>query len=454
MKQVWIPAIAMILMLGIVPVSPAIGQTADWRNAERATLAHQTQLTFAERFFKAGESYFSPDDSMIIFQAVEAPDAGETPEEFYGMYVGEVRRDTNGRITGLDNFRRLSPEGSANTCGWFHPTQKGMVIFGSTLGAPSANTPPGYQRGSGRYRWMFPPEMDIVSCDLNQADGTRQTLKVILGNQNGYLAECSYSPDGRHLLYCSLETNQGDLYCLDTKTGVKTSLVSRSGYDGGPFFSPDGKRICFRSDRRGNNLLQLFIAELAFDDRGSVIGIEREFQLMDNEHVNWAPFWHPQGRHLIYATSEMGHENYEVFAIDADPGNLPGSDGTVRYGTRKRRITVASRFDGLPVFDSKGNVMLWTSQRGEDGRSQLWVADLILDFEAGPAENGPETRDEAPSSKNLEVKDPETGLIYLYNPKTHELAVYDPSTHVKREVTDNEEIAKAMRLFGRGGRQE
>ena len=175
---------------------------------------------------------------------------------------------------------------------------------------------------------------------------------------------------------------------------------------------------------------------------------------MDNEHVNWAPFWHPQGRHLIYATSEMGRENYEVFAIDADPGNLPGSDGTVRYGTRKRRITVASRFDGLPVFDSKGNVMLWTSQRGEDGRSQLWVADLILDFEAGPAENGPETRDEAPSSKNLEVKDPETGLIYLYNPKTHELAVYDPSTHVKREVMDKDEIAKAMRLFGRGGRQE
>ena len=72
MMFVRIPAIATLLMLGILPVSPVLGQSADWQGAEHATLAHQTQLTFAKRFFKAGESYFSPDDSMIIFQAVEA----------------------------------------------------------------------------------------------------------------------------------------------------------------------------------------------------------------------------------------------------------------------------------------------------------------------------------------------------------------------------------------------
>ena len=41
-------------------------------------------------------------------------------------------------------------------------------------------------------------------------------------------------------------------------------IVQAKGYDGGPFFSPDGKRICYRSDRHGDNMLQIFVADLAF----------------------------------------------------------------------------------------------------------------------------------------------------------------------------------------------
>ncbi|MCZ6834375.1 MAG: hypothetical protein O7G85_01240 [Planctomycetota bacterium] len=431
--------------------SMAISQTSQFSlateaptdEAESHALSNALQLTFADRFFKAGESYFSPDDSKIIFQAVEQPEAGQTPKDFYGMYVGDIVRDQQGRITGLANIKRLSPDDSANTCGWFHPTQPDIVIFGSTISAPSENTAPGYQRGSGRYRWMFPPEMDIVSCDLNKADGTAASLRTIIGDRQGYLAECSYSHDGRHLLYCSLEENQGDLFTYDTKTHTKTHLVDSPGYDGGPFFSPDGTRVCYRSDRRGNNLLQIYIGELKFNNEGTVVGIEREFQITDNAHVNWAPFWHPAGKHLIYTTSEIGHRNYEVFIVDADPGR----DGPVKYGTRKRRITVADGFDGLPVFDSKGTTMLWTSQRSEDGRSQLWVADFVLDIDATPMEMEPQTHAQKQEPREITATDPESGLIYLYNPTTHKLTAYNPRTHKQRDVSDPDEISKAKKLL-------
>ena len=36
-------------------------------------------------------------------------------------------------------------------------------------------------------------------------------------------------------------------------------ITNKEGYDGGPFFSPDGKKIIYRSDRKKNDLLQLFI---------------------------------------------------------------------------------------------------------------------------------------------------------------------------------------------------
>ena len=348
------------------------------RVSEAGILENHVQLTFADRFYKAGEAYFSPDERHVIFQAIEKPGAGETPAEIYAMYVGDVVHDDGGRITGLGEIRRLSPEGSANTCGWFHPLEPDTVLFATTIGLPSPGAPPGYDRKTGRYRWMFPPEMRIVRLDLAAAAGRPDSFQHVAGSGTQYCAEGALSPDGRHLVYSSVESGQGDIFVKDLSTGRTVGVVQEKGYDGGPFFSPDGKRLCYRSDRKGNHFLQLFVADLTFDSDGSVIGKTREYQLTDNEHVNWAPFWHPGGRHLIYATSEMGHFNYEVFMIDADPGNLPGSTGAIKYGTRKRRLTHADRADVLPVFNHDGTTMMWTSQRGEDGRSQLWAADFVI----------------------------------------------------------------------------
>jgi TolB protein len=260
---------------------------------------------------------------------------------------------------------------------------------GSTVGEPTESEPPGFQRSTGRYRWMFPPEMDIVVLHLDDADGTAQPLSRLISNPGAYIAEASWSPDGRPILYTSLESNLGDLFIYDMQTGRTTRIVTSRGYDGGPFFSPDGKRITYRSDRRNNNLLQLFVAHLAFNDEGTIVGIEREYQITDNEHVNWAPFWHPGGRHLVYATSEISHRQYEIFIIDADPGNMEGSTGTIKYGTRKRRVTHSEGFDGLPVFDSTGKTMMWTSQRGGDG-SQVWIADFVMDLDPAPGSPTPQ----------------------------------------------------------------
>jgi hypothetical protein len=357
-------------------------------SAEAGGLENHRQLTFGDRFYKAGEAYFSPDATRIIFQAIETPAPGEEPLEYYGMYVGRVRRDANGSIAGLQDIVRLSPEGSANTCGWFPPDDDSVVLFGSTIVPPTATAPPGYDRRTGRYKWMFPPEMRIVRCDLRARAGSPSSLETIAGDGPAYCAEGAVSPDGRHLVYCSLESGDGDLFIKDLESGRTARVVAHPGYDGGPFFSPDGKRICYRSDRHGNHRLQLFVADLSFDASGAVTGIEREYQLTDNDHVNWAPFWHPGGRHLVYATSEVGHRNYEVFIIDADPGNASGSSGSIKYGTRKRRVTHTDRADVLPVFSPDGRTMLWTSQRGEDGRSQLWIADFVMELDPAPEGGG------------------------------------------------------------------
>jgi len=362
--------LSFVAIAALMFAQPASDQPETDPAAESRYLSDIRQLTFAEDWFKAGESYFSPDGTLVVFQAVSTPAPDAEPSPHYGMYVGKF---DNGQ---LSEISLVSDPGSANTCGWFHPSEPGMLLFGSTLGVPADNgKEPGYQRGTGRYRWAFPSNMDVVTLPIS--GGTPS----LLFERPGYTAECSYSPDARHILYAQIDEaksneigrSDADLWVFDTETEEHTILVEAEGYDGGPFFSPDGKWICYRSDRRGDNLLQLFVAELAYDESGKITGIQREIQLTDNRHVNWAPFWHPSGEFLVYSTSEVSHGNYEVFAMPFDAQNPEVSHDPVR-------ITYSKGFDGLPAFSADGEWFMWTAQRdggnSPDGRasSQLWIA--------------------------------------------------------------------------------
>src|SRR5204862_6101668 len=108
------------------------------------------------------------------------------------------------------------------------------------------------------------------------------------------------------------------------------------------------------------------------------------YQLIDEPCVNWCPFWTLDGRRLIYATSILGESNYEVYMMDADPGDLPGSTGTIKYGTAKRRITFFEKAgsqpgsDVLPALSHDGKWMIWSSRRGPDAEVHLWAARLLL----------------------------------------------------------------------------
>lgn len=362
--------------------------------AESPLLTEHVQLTTRDRFVKAGEAYFDHESPprWVIFQAVPVPEAGKEPLPYYAMYVAKLRYEGSGdaaRIVGIEEPVEISPPGSANTCGWFHPTERGVVIYGSTMEPPSEPNSPGYQRGTSRYRWEFAQEMRIVRqipraihLDMHPEEqntpvcGTTFMPQPVLGDGAGYIAEGSISPDGRTLLYAKMidgETRDLDLFVMDLKSGRERRIVQAAGYDGGPFFSPDGKSICYRSDRRGNSELQLFVARLTFDERGEVVGSTDERALTDNQHVNWAPYWHPSGRFLVYGTSAVGHRNYEIFAVEVD-WHKPADS------LRTRRVTHADGADVLPVFNGDGRWMMWTAQRGPtvEGEtrpsSQVWVA--------------------------------------------------------------------------------
>jgi hypothetical protein len=366
---------------GGAAATPAPADPADWAAAEAPILTNAVQLTFGRDWVRAGENYIDPSGKRVLFQGVPQPQAGKAPDDHYAMVLADLVQGPDGKPA-LANSWIISPKGSANTCGWFDPKDPDRIIFATTLVAPTASNSPGYQRGTGRYRWSFPPEMRIVSLDLKgRAKGSEITpadLKTLVGDGGAYVAEGNLSADGRHLIYCSLATGQGDLYSLDLLTGETTPLVREPGYDGGPFFSPDSSRICFRSDRTGDGHLQLFVGDLDRTADGRIAGVSRVHQLTMGDTVNWGPFWHPASTAMAYATSELGHQNYEVFLIDSARWMTAAGMPMQRDGSAKLRVTHASGADVLPAFSADGRRMIWTSKRGPENSSQVWIADFAL----------------------------------------------------------------------------
>lgn len=323
-------------------VSSCYGDEIFDASLEEECLQNIQQLTFPSMGFeKAGESYFSPDGKTIIFQAVLK---GEEHYQIFTMNLEE----------GIP--RMVSTGKGACTCAFFRPDGK-KIIFASSHEDPALfndqyhQSTPGYKREGGQYSWEFTPYMNIYEAN---PDGSE--LKALTTGP-AYHAECAYSADGKKIVYASNEDGSMNLYTMNADgTGVYQVTRNVGSYNGGSFFSPDGTQIIFRADYDKPHYLQIY----TIDTDG-----ENLQQLTANGAVNWAPYWHPSGKYLAYTTSLHGHAHYEIYLMGIGTG-------------AQHRLTHNASFDGLPVFSRDGQRLMWTSKRGLDNTSQIFIADFSL----------------------------------------------------------------------------
>jgi Tol biopolymer transport system component len=330
---------------------------ADEVDQESRFITNARQLIFEGR--RSGEGYFSPEGGKLIFQSER-----EEGNPFYQMYVLDL-------TTG--DTARVSPGTGKTTCGFFQPDTD-RVLFASThadLQALAKQKAELESRASGkqrRYSWDYDDTFEIYSAKQNGID------LVNLTHSPGYDAEGSFSPDGTQVVFCSLRAAFpleklspelrtryekdpswfGDIYIMNADGSNVRRLTDARGYDGGPFFSPDGQRIIWRHFEENGAIADIWTMKTDGSDKR---------RITDFKSMSWAPFYHPSGKYIIFTSNKFGFENFELFIVDANGEREPV------------RVTFTPGFDGLPVFSPDGKKFCWTSGRTSDGKAQLFLAD-------------------------------------------------------------------------------
>ncbi|MBX7208800.1 MAG: M28 family peptidase [Verrucomicrobiaceae bacterium] len=380
-------------------VTTAFGQK------EADFLSNIRQLTFEGK--RSGEGYFNADGTKMIFQSER-----EEGNPFYQIYLMDLE-------TG--DQERVSPGLGKTTCAWIHPDGK-RVLFASTHTDPKSKDLQAQEykeRAESkvrRYSWDYDEHYDIWEYSL--ADKSMKNLT----HTRGYDAEGGWSPDGKQIVFASnraayegklskedeerLKIDKQyfmDIYVMDADGSNVKRLTDVPGYDGGPFFSRDGKKICWRRFTPKGDIAEVWTMNADGSDQK---------QLTKLGAMSWAPYFHPSGDYLIFTTNLNGFANFELYIVDAAGTHEPV------------RVTTTDGFDGLPVFSPDGKKLAWTSGRTAGGASQIFIADWSHDHalaalgaskktEAPPTVAKPAEPDFAKTTAEIRPEDMRQHVEYL-----------------------------------------
>lgn len=315
------------------------------------------------------EAYFSFDDKQLVFQSDWDKINLQGCDQIFIMNAD------GSKLPDGDHYQRVSTGLGRTTCSYF--LKDGRIIYASTHEADSA-CPEEVMFSEGRYVWPIYDSYNIYVSNPNGAD-----LEMLIGGES-YDAEATASHDGRYIIFTSTRSGDLDLWRYDLQTGEYLQLTDELGYDGGAFFSRDSKKIVWRASRPVGQAaadykellaqdlvepkeLQIFVADV---DGKNVQ------QVTDLPGANWAPFFHPDGKRILFCSNhhslEYGGRLFDIFMINID-------------GTGLTQITHSGTFDAFPMFSFDGKKLVFASNRNidrmESRETNIFIADWIENSE-------------------------------------------------------------------------
>lgn len=148
----------------------------------------------------------------------------------------------------------------------------------------------------------------------------------------------SVSPDHLRLVYESKVGKDLDLLWGDLN-GPYAPLANETATEAMPAWSPDGRTICYQSNRAGSVDLYLFDVE------------SRKVRRLTSDPANERmPNWTPDGQHIVFTSNRTGKKQWQLYRIPADGGEMV-------------RLTNSGAADDTPTHSRDGKNIAFVSNR-------------------------------------------------------------------------------------------
>jgi TolB protein len=208
-----------------------------------------------------------------------------------------------------------------------------------------------------------------------------------LTSSPGYDAEATVCPVTGAIVFTSTRDGDLELYTMEQDGSNVKRVTNRRGYDGGAFFSHDGTRLVLRSafpkdEQQAAEDVALLGQQLVRPSNMEITVCKRDGsdfrQVTRNGAANFAPYWVPGDRRIVFASNVHGLEamkqtgdhkqarNFDLFLVDEDGANL-------------EQVTHNPTFDSFPMFSPCGRYLVFASNRhgAKDGETNLFVAEWV-----------------------------------------------------------------------------
>jgi TolB protein len=306
------------------------------------------QLTFGG---ENAEGYFAFNEKLVVFQSTRPP--FQCDQEYtLDLTSGTTRLVSTGK--------------GRTTCGYFMPGDTTLLFASTHQALPACPPPVDMSKG---YVWAVLGEYDIYAA---RSDGSG--IHVLTASP-GYDAEATVSPVGDKVVFTSSRTGDLELFTMDLDGRNVRQLTNDVGYDGGAFYSWDGSMIVYRAwhytdSASISDYRQLLAQHLVRPTRMEICLMDadgsHQRQITNNGAANFAPFFHPDNKHIIFASNvgDPRGRNFDLYVISID-------------GTGLTRITFNESFDGFPMFTRDGKHLIFASNRNakQKGETNLFLAD-------------------------------------------------------------------------------
>jgi len=178
-------------------------------------------------------------------------------------------------------------------------------------------------------------------------------------------------------VFTSLRDGDLDLYTMNPDGSEVTRITHELGYDGGAFFSRDGKRLVWRASRPTTDeeiadyralLAEQSIRPMVLEIYVANADGSEARKITSAGAASFGPYFFPDGERIIFSSNmgDPGGRNFDLWAVGADGGEPV-------------QVTFEDSFDGFPMFSPDGTKLVFASNRGgkERGETNLFLADWV-----------------------------------------------------------------------------